>query len=474
MFLTAAEPGARPVKNTAVLLIAGGVQIVRGLAVTVLVGRTLGAVEYGLFATALAIAGTVRPLVGAGVVPPLVAEVARERTREPALIAGACREATAVALVLWVALVGVGRSSLVDERISVCLACLGALLVTDALGLRSISLSARLEDRFVLRAQILASLFVVATVPLCAALGLGIVALSLCTVLAALLQSVLVARAARAVAGPLPALMRNPWPLPTLRLAAPSIGISFAVAVCVQFDLVLVERLGGPAAAGSYAAAGRALGLALLLPQSVGASLLPLFARSGIESYQRCIRATSLLAAFGLPIALLAPLYSDGVAQLFGSGFDGVATLTIILAWRIAALFITTPIDAYLIAQRRQRAVLGCHVLAATLVVGIALLTVPRLGAVGCALAAVAGEIAKIAALLRCLGRARSAEVFHGLIGPFVAGAVALVVGWLLPGGWCLRTLLSAALYLAVAEWPGLCTMPPMRGLQQFGRNACG
>lgn len=468
---------ARSTRNAGALLFGSFVQIARCLAITPVLTRVLGPTAYGAYWAMLALVYTLRPLVATGTNPIVTALLVQRPSDEGELIWGAVTEATIRAVLLWAALVAaLCVISPGSDRAGLA-ACLGAILLSDAIGQVGLALSARLRDRPIVAAQNTALMAQSIAAVIAAWLGGGAIGVAACTGVGALLQAWLVVRAVRRR---LPHLLlpsrarSSSWRFDILRAGAPSVGICIAVVVAQQCDIVISEALAGRAQAAAYAGCARVLAFAYLIPQALATSLLPVFAERNEQGHATCLHGMTVMAALALPVALLAPLYAPGFTLLLGSRYALAATLAPVLVWRTVSIFAASPADMYFIGTGRQRFVLGYHAACATTVlVGCALLT-PTRGVMGTAIAVVAGEAVKMGAVTGGLGLQAAKQLARALAGPAAASGIALLLGAATPGPWWLRTIVGFAAVVALCELPRVSPVTPLTTtLRLWRRRPC-
>jgi PST family polysaccharide transporter len=182
------------------------------------------------------------------------------------------------------------------------------------------------------------------------------------------------------------ALLREGWPL---------VASMALASLTLRLDQVLLGQFVGFGEVGSYALASRIVEVSYVLPTVLLAGVFPAMvaARDGDStSYAHRLQSMFdalmwLALAFALPTFLAArPL----VDLLVGDAYPEAGPVLRILAWMPLVVFFGLARQRWLIAEGSFRLSLGIDLLAVAINVMLNLAFIPRLGAVGAALAAVA------------------------------------------------------------------------------------
>jgi lipopolysaccharide/colanic/teichoic acid biosynthesis glycosyltransferase len=170
----------------------------------------------------------------------------------------------------------------------------------------------------------------------------------------------------------------------------------------LRLDFLFVSALAGPAALGIYAVASKYAEVLRVIPIAANWVLYPRFARAdaavAMATSRRLIpRAGAVTAAIAVPLALAAGVV---VPLLFGGAFQGAVLLAQILLVGLAFEGAAGVVTAYLYGRGRP----GLNSLAAGtgLIVTVVLdvILIPRLGAVGAAIASTAAYLTTTVTLL--------------------------------------------------------------------------
>ncbi len=374
----------------------------------VLLARSLGPVQYGIFAAALATATLLAPLAALGVAGFWLKAFGEEGERAKRWLPASWRfiaisvSLSAGLLLLWARLGPHGD----DGELALVLM---SLFVLGRAAVELVSSKLQLEERFArlslwqLMPNLSRLLLVMALIggglvlsaPQAAAVyaAVGLVAALLAGTQLASMSAGRSPIAKYGVAGrPLPS---------TLRLAALAWPFGMATMfhlIYYQSDLILVNYLASSAAAGTYGVA-IALMTALYLFPSIGYSRFMLhklhrWAHHDEAMFRRAHRlgvATMFIAGTVsmLLVWLLAPWV---VPILFGKEYEAVVPLVAVLALAAPLRFVATSVGSVLMTRDLMRRKVRYMGGVALLNVGLNLLVIPRYGAMGAAATTVASE----------------------------------------------------------------------------------
>ena len=172
--------------------------------------------------------------------------------------------------------------------------------------------------------------------------------------------------------------------------------------VNLRFDFLFLAAIAGPATLGIYAVASKYAEVVRVVPIAANWVLYPRFARSdaavAAATSRRLIpRAGAVTATIALPLALAAGAV---IPTLFGGAFDTAALPAQILLIGLAAEGMAGVVTAFLYGRGRP----GLNSLAAgmgvTVTIVLDLILIPRLGAVGAAIASSTAYLTTTLALI--------------------------------------------------------------------------
>ena len=216
--------------------------------------------------------------------------------------------------------------------------------------------------------------------------------------------------------------------------AAPLAATGFVVVGAQQVVQVLLLRIHGPAALGLLGGAGRFVDAVTLLPQAVVVGLLPVLARiAGTPSTTYAAReAARVLALLLAPAAAaLAMWAAPALTTLLGPTFAAAAPVLRVLAAVGLLAGSGQVLTALLVAEGRERLLLGATGVSALLTVALGAALVPPFGPVGAAAAAALGMLGGQLVLVVLPGaRMAALAVLHAMGRPLVlaAGAAGLAL----------------------------------------------
>ena len=446
---------ARVLRNAANLASAQIVMKAAGLAVTILVARTLHADGFGRFTAAWSYGMLVGVLADAG----LSYFVALEVSRVPR---------TARRFV-WTALTLRGLVCATGVALAV-----GALpffhfdgpLAWAAL---AFTFSAVLDG---LQAQVLAYYRAVARMHVEASVvTVGRIALVVSTFAALAIQATVLAFAIAQAAASLltcvvafAVLCREVRPIrPRMRaVRAVAIGaLPFAASgllayVFFRIDTLLLRAFGiADAAIGAYSAAYRVMEAPRTAFGSIAAGVLP--AATSLAhpreraAFRKLGRTTTAIVLWVVLPAVLAFALSPGsvIGLIFGHGFDAAVPLLLVLAPMPILMALDAVLGSLLNALGLQRAVTGIFALCALANVALNVALIPRTGAMGAAIATLVTEAIELSAFAFLVGR-RLGSVRPALGGMMIASAAGAGAGSLVPDGFT-RIAAAVGAYATVA-----------------------
>jgi O-antigen/teichoic acid export membrane protein len=201
-------------------------------------------------------------------------------------------------------------------------------------------------------------------------------------------------------------LRRDFW-----RFTGPRAVASVCQLAVQRVDVLLVAALGGLAAAAIYAVAGRFVVLVQFANQGISQSVQPRLAEAlatgdratANRLYQT---ATGWLVLVTWPINLLVILFAPAYLRLFGGHYAAGAPVVVVLA---AAMLVATGcgmVDMVLAMAGRTSWNLANVLVALVLTVGLDVLLIPRLGALGAAIGLAVALVANNLLPLIQVGRA--------------------------------------------------------------------
>ncbi|MET0418896.1 MAG: polysaccharide biosynthesis C-terminal domain-containing protein [Actinoplanes sp.] len=463
--------------NVAGSALAGGT----GVVVTWIVARALGAEQAGAFFAATAVFVLAGGLAKLGTQTGLVYWPARLRATGRADLLGACLRtglipvavlSVLLAVALWLAAPAIARLTAPDAGhvvdahtagLRVLAAFLPLQALTDALltatrGYRAMRPTV-MFDRVLRSALQLVLVGAAGVAALWTASSLPMVALA--WAVPYLPVTVLAAYGLRKLyrAGKPPGMTTHPAERRALRrdfwrFTGPRAVASVAQLALQRVDVLLVAALGGLGAAAIYAVAGRFVVLIQFANQGISQSVQPRLAEAlatgdratANHLYQT---ATGWLVLVTWPVNLLVILLAPVYLRLFGEHYTAGVPVVIVLA---SAMLVATGcgmVDMVLAMAGRTSWNLANVLVALVLTIGIDLLLIPRLGALGAAIGLAVAMVANNLLPLIQVGRAVGLHPFGR--GTLTAAALSVACFGVLP--WLLADFLPLALTLAVTAF---------------------
>lgn len=461
----AAGSGSRPAQSlasgTIAITAASGLFVLSGYVINIVLGRTLGPADYGLFGVVIGLMTVLNAVQNASI-PQAVARFTAEQ-REPAndiLAAGAVAQfVSGVVVGVTLFLLATPLASLFgDDGLAAPLRVAAFVLPPYAFFSLLMGFSAG-RGRYSQQALLLS---VYALAKAMFVVGLSAVA----GLVGAIAGYFLAAISALPASGVWGIGTRRLAPLrPMLLYSVPLLLVALIAMTHLNLDLFFVKALVDEReAAGHYAAAQNVARVPYFLAGGFAAILLPAIARAaayGRSGAQPMVRDALRLGFIAVaPLAaLLAGSGDEVVRLLYGEGYSPANSVLVVLSPAVACLSLSTLLVSMLSGIGRPfLAVVGAGVGLAITALSCVLL-VPPLGTLGAAVATLAGGLVAVVGAIWAAGRvfgtkppaltfvrAGAAASAIGLAARAIDGNVALLVG--LPG----LLLLYGALLVVLRE----------------------
>ena len=196
-------------------------------------------------------------------------------------------------------------------------------------------------------------------------------------------------------------LLRRAWPFAAAALLA---------AVQARMGAVLLERLTDTAQAGWYAAAGRFVEAARVLPNAAFGAILPrLAALNAQESRRLFLRTAALITSYALLAALVGNTLAAPIINLtYGAGYEASTAVLRLSLWGLLPLLLRATLTLYAYATRREGLTNAVTLGVIGVQVALGLAWIPAQGATGAAGSLLAAEACGAAALVLLLLRSSS------------------------------------------------------------------
>jgi len=391
-----AKPGFRAAASNLAWLIADRLgRLVLSVGVGFWVARHLGREQFGRLNYALALAGMCVVLAECGLEAVVRRELIHRPERSGALLAAVWRLRLAVGATCYAVVVIWSVLGVADRAERWVLIAAGGLLFQPGLAVADLWLQANLRARTATLAQLLALTagagarvaLILSDAPLWA---FGATTAAEAGV-AAVLLTILARRAGLQIA-----VERDSWALlrPLLRDAWPLLLSGVSIAIYMRIDVVMLRNLAGDGAVGIYTAAVRLSEISYFLPMAMGASLLPSLLRAraaGEAAYAERMQqyfdlSAALAYAVALPLAVAAPWV---VRLAYGAPFAAAAPVLALHVWATLFVFLGVARSQFLVNERLTVFYLMATAAGALLNIALNYVLIPRIGAMGTAVATV-------------------------------------------------------------------------------------
>jgi len=206
---------------------------------------------------------------------------------------------------------------------------------------------------------------------------------------------------------------------------------TFVAASYNRVDVLLLRRLVTSDAVAIYGAPYRILDLTQIVPSSLMATILPSLcrneeAKAGIAEPRTAMRFLLIVAACLIVCVTVAAPWITYL--LFGSKYQGSIPVLQVLIWATVPMFWNFVLNAQLIANSFDRAILYAASIALLVNFGLNLLFIPRFGYMACAVITVVTEFALLWVNIYFVSKIGSAARPEKL--PRLAMTIALVAGF--------------------------------------------
>jgi O-antigen/teichoic acid export membrane protein len=380
--------------DIAVQLVGRILNLVLGVAVTVVVVRALGEHRFGQWSTIFALSDLAGYIGELGIDRVTVRHAAKEREREPEFLGAMVSIRTLLAIPVTLAFLAITLSISSDSTMRISSVVLALLLVMAPLSSLTVVFQLRVRNDLSILLMTLNSIIWTGSAVAISVLSGGMVAMALAFVAGFMvtlaLQMILVRRLATV-------RLKASRPLwkELARFAVP-VGIAGMLTLAYgRIDQVLVFQLAGADSAGVYGAMYRILNTSAFVPMAVMTTLFPVLSAVDRDEMRRLVqRACEYLAMASLPIfAFVLAASAEIVRLLFGPDFvHGHNALKILMGAFVAICFGYVG-GSMIIVLRLQRIFIRYAVIALVINVGLNLLLVPKYGYIAAAWVTLLTEI---------------------------------------------------------------------------------
>lgn len=259
--------------------------------------------------------------------------------------------------------------------------------------------------------------------------------------------------------------------------ALPFLATSALWEIYSRVDIVMLHVFRGDVETGLYAAAYKVIAAPLFVAELIGVAVFPTLARDLATSraetlhvFRATLRALTLLGLAGAVVLLAA---GDGLQiALFGHEFEGSARIVRLMAPLFVIEFAMVPLWRLLLAMDRERTLVFLRFCSVALNVGLNLVLIPTLGAIGAVGTSLFSEGLLVASeFVLCLRLVSSPFDGQGgrmLVTGLAAAVAGLVARLVLP--WALAALVAVGTLAALAFGLGLVNVAEVRTVVRAAR----
>lgn len=444
-----------------VLVLAKGATWALAFVMTVMLPRYLGATAYGRLYLAISIAGIMSILVEFGLNTLVAREVAQRRETGLHYVVNAGLLKAGLWLVGFAILAVLG--GFIDyppeTRLAVAVLAVSVIFTSESTLLVAV-LQAHDRIRWVAWSAVLEKVVYVGLGVVALLMGYGVVTVAVVMLVGAMAGFALDAwwlwrlyRRAESVTGWRKLALR-----PLFVQALPFFSVLFFGAIYFRADVVILSLLSNDAAVGYYGAAYRLFQTTYIVPEGLLFAFFPLFCRLSPQSDGKLTAAAQkgldVLLLLGLPIATgIAVLSESIISTLYGAGYGPSVILLRVLSLAIVLMYANGVFVQLLVATGRQKRLATTAAAASAVNIGLNIVLIPIMGALGCAVATVVTEAVTIVMNYGFLPADVRAEFQFGApVRALAASAVmAVALVWLGGIGLGWAVLAGLAVYLAAA-----------------------
>lgn len=369
-----------------------------GFAIGVAVARHLGPAQYGELSYVLALMALFQVAAALGVDNLVIRDVAKHPDQARPILATAFRLRMTAGFLGWMAtLVAIAWSNSLDIAMLGATAIAASAVAFQAFDIIDLWFQTRSESRRTVAAKLVALLagatmklaLIVVDAPLSA--FLGIVGLE------ALLAAVGLAVAYRTAPATGSTSPPQRYARRLLKEAWPYLAAGLMVMVYMRLDQVILKTLVGEAELGRYAAALQLSQAWHAVAMALSISVAPFLYRHrqhGTVAYEAALLAVfRLFGGLGLGFAAVTAAFARPLVRLlYGAEFEQAASIVAIHAFSNVFVFLGVAQSLWIVAESKGSIGLIRTAAGAAVGIGLNLLLVPTLGAIGTATAAVAAQ----------------------------------------------------------------------------------
>ena len=392
-----ARPTLRKVVANSIWLMADRlVRLLVGLVVGVWVARHLGPAQYGEFAYVLAFVSFFQVASALGLDSLVVRDIAKNPADARTILATAFGLRLIGGLFCWLAAVlGFAWANPADRALVWAMALAASAVVFQAFDTVDLWFQAQSQNRRTVAAKF-SALFVSATVKVGLIVGNAPLAAFVAVIgLEALVSALGLTVAYRMLPASGMGHAQRSYATHLVKEAWPYLLSGLLIMVYMRMDQIMIRTMAGHAELGRYAVALQLSQVWHAVPVALAASLAPFLFKQklrGEAAYEAALLTMfRVFGGLGLACAALTALLAYPLVRaLYGPAFENAAPVLAIHAFSNVFVFLGVAQSLWIVAESKGSLALARTFAGAVVAVALNLLLIPRLGAVGAAISAVA------------------------------------------------------------------------------------
>ncbi len=432
---------ARIAKNSLVLLLAGLINKILGVALVIYAARQLGTEGFGRYAFVLSMHAIFYIVTDFGLGTLITRDLSRQPQRESRYFVNIL----AIRVLLSLAAAGgmIGTVALLGHPAEiVVLTVITSLALAFTCNIDTCSAIFYAHQRMEIPAtvSVAANTIRVAASLGALAAGAGVITLLGIFTLAAAVHFVLILWMLLVFVKPVFSLDWSFWKK-IMKEAYPLALANLFSVIYFRIDTVMIASLVGQEAVGQYNAAYRLLEFTMILPAYYAGAVFPVISTAFQANPPRFIliyrRSLKYLLVASLPLALgTAVLAPEIINILYGPEYTASIPLLPILMWSLVLIAANSINSPYLIAMGRQRIVTRLILVGMIFNIILNALAIPRYGISGAAWVTLISEVLTVSLFIAVLRRplALNLKMVRHFIPPLVAGGLMYGTLYFLPG----------------------------------------
>ena len=450
-----AVSGRRLTADIAVQLVGRILNLVLGVAVTIVVVRALGQHRFGQWSTILAVSELAGYIGELGIDRVTVRHAAAERDREPEFLGAMLSIRALLAIPVTLAFLAITLAISSDATMRVSAVVMAILLVGAPLSSLAVVFQLRVRNDLTMLTLTINSIIWTGSAIAISVLSGGMVAMAFAFIAAFLVTLAVQLMLVHRLATIHVRASRPMW----RELAAFAVPVGIAGMLTLAYgriDQVLVFQIAGADSAGLYGAMYRILNTSAFVPMAVMTTLFPILSAVERPEMRKLVqRACEYLAMASLPIFSFVLVASVPIVNLlFGPDFVAGHNALRILMGAFVAICFGYVAGSMIVVLRLQRMFIRYAVLALIVNVALNLIFVPKYGYIAAAWVTLITEVMVQVLTLRAVFAAIELKLRFARF-----GRIALAAAGMALAVWALRSAgapLSVLVLAAAVTYPAL------------------